>query len=131
MPMSMLLIALLLSAHPITASPVPHDGEIEGVALLVPRECAVPCGYSSQYCCSTGQVCFTDANNQAQCKTGQVVSTVVVVTQTPAAATTACRTDLGLTQCGAGCCDAGQVCQGNGVCVGGQTTVTLTAAPSA
>ena len=29
--------------------------------------CPSPCGYYNQLCCEAGQVCYTDANNQAQC----------------------------------------------------------------
>jgi hypothetical protein len=117
-------LSILLFASTVIASPFPRDSEQEPNDLI-DRDCALYCGFSSQLCCSAGQVCFTDASNQAQCSTaGSVpISTVVVV---PAAVTATCRTDQGQTQCGSGCCDAGQVCQGNGVCVGAQTTVTFT-----
>ena len=34
------------------------------------RGCANPCGYYGQVCCAAGEVCFTNAANQAQCGAG-------------------------------------------------------------
>lgn len=128
---------------------VPIDASF--AAGLYPRQAAgacangILCGYNNAYCCAAGLVCYTNAANVAACITptagaapagasvANVVSTVVVTNTAAAggtggtgAAPAGCRTDLGQTQCGSGCCDQGLVCQGNGVCVGVATTVTQT-----
>ncbi|RMZ91343.1 hypothetical protein DV736_g1420, partial [Chaetothyriales sp. CBS 134916] len=33
----------------------------------VEKRCANPCGYYGQLCCASDEVCYTDANDQAQC----------------------------------------------------------------
>ena len=37
---------------------------------LVKRGCDNPCGWNGAICCSSGETCYTDANNQAQCGAG-------------------------------------------------------------
>ncbi len=36
--------------------------------VLAKRQCANPCGFYAQVCCRPNEVCFTDGNNQAQCR---------------------------------------------------------------
>ncbi|CZT22728.1 uncharacterized protein RCC_08433 [Ramularia collo-cygni] len=65
-----LLTAILLTPH-IAAKPQPHPSEQAGFSfneLFARYDCAgTPCGSESQYCCGTGQACYTDAANIAQC----------------------------------------------------------------
>ncbi|MCJ1314211.1 hypothetical protein MMC25_007891 [Agyrium rufum] len=65
------LLAILLSSSPqlAAAKPYPRDNFTPQNATLnlQPRQCAVPCGWHDAYCCSAGQQCYTDTNNQAQC----------------------------------------------------------------
>lgn len=107
---------------------------------LAAAECANPCGYYGQLCCASGQYCYTDANNQAQCGQSQtdancgnwisytttyvetvlktittVYSTYVPVSTVPAP-TLSCLFSEGETPCGSCCCFSGQYCASEGVC---------------
>lgn len=67
-----LLAVLLSSTHLSTAKPYPRDvpfGEVAN-ALLEKRQCAYPCGYSGQLCCTAAGQCYTDSSGQAQCGSG-------------------------------------------------------------
>ncbi|KAI9677060.1 MAG: hypothetical protein M1817_006899 [Caeruleum heppii] len=67
-----LLAILFSSTHFTTAKPYPRDvpfGEIAN-ALLDKRQCAYPCGYSGQLCCTSAGQCYTDSSGQAQCGAG-------------------------------------------------------------
>lgn len=66
-----LLAVVLSSSHTTTAKPYPReDSVLEARNNTLEARCAIPCGYSGQLCCESGQTCFTDVNNQAQCGTG-------------------------------------------------------------
>lgn len=63
-----LLAIILTSTHPTTAKPYPHSTTSSTPnAPLLPRQCANPCGWAKQLCCSTSQICYTDTAGQAQC----------------------------------------------------------------
>jgi hypothetical protein len=57
-------IFILLSARHILAGPFPKDEphDYNGAGFIMPRQCVAYCGVDNQYCCSAGQVCYTDAN---------------------------------------------------------------------
>ncbi|MCJ1338197.1 hypothetical protein MMC09_003482 [Bachmanniomyces sp. S44760] len=67
-----LLAVVLSSSHITNAKPYPsHVAQpLSQNSTLELRQCAVPCGYYNQYCCSQGQYCYTNANNQAACGNG-------------------------------------------------------------
>ncbi|KAI9800981.1 MAG: hypothetical protein M1825_003515 [Sarcosagium campestre] len=68
-----LLCIVLSSSHRATANPYPRPipfAEISGAHILDPRQCANPCGWSGQLCCSSDQTCITDTAGQAQCSSG-------------------------------------------------------------
>ena len=110
----------------------------------VRKRCSNPCGYYGQLCCESGEVCYTDSNNQAQCGAAGAVTTATVAATTAAGSweyytTTYLQTDLqtvtrtlstfvpqttiscaysqGETPCGSCCCLSGQFCQAPGTCV--------------
>ncbi|KAJ9609757.1 hypothetical protein H2200_006085 [Cladophialophora chaetospira] len=112
----------------------------------VRKRCSNSCGYYGQLCCESNEVCYTDANNQAQCgpataggvavtpaASGQWeyytttflqtdLKTVTLTSSTfVPAATLSCSYSLGETPCGNVCCLSGQFCQASGICalVGG------------
>ena len=109
----------------------------------VRKRCSNPCGYYGQLCCQSGEVCYTDSNNQAQCGAGRTVASTTATAQWEYYTTTFVQTDmktvtqtfsscisqttlscsysLGETPCGNVCCLSGQFCQAPGVCaaVGG------------
>ncbi len=64
-----LLAVLLSSPHPASTKPYPREQTLVEThnSTIEARQCANPCGWSGQLCCTTGQVCFTDASGQAQC----------------------------------------------------------------
>ena len=82
-PTSLLCVITLLShtARPVAAyapleESMPHLEDRQ----LAERGCANPCGYYGQLCCLSGEVCYTDSNNQAQCSQGSnggVVTTTI------------------------------------------------------
>ncbi|KAF1992952.1 hypothetical protein P154DRAFT_113118 [Amniculicola lignicola CBS 123094] len=68
------LVALAVLLPAVAAKPYPvHVEELRqrhNASQLVPRvECTsgVACGYYGQLCCASGDSCYTDANNEAQC----------------------------------------------------------------
>jgi len=106
------------------------------------RGCDSYCGYEDQYCCSAGEVCFTNAATIAECltsaaggwafyttvttETDLIVKTITGSSFTGATATAsaanpettvACQYALGETVCGAICCSSSQYCQQSGECV--------------
>ena len=68
-PRSLLSIVILLAiSQTLSAKPVPPDvpfGEIAN-AIFLQKRCANPCGYNG-LCCGSGQQCYTDSSNEAQC----------------------------------------------------------------
>ena len=44
---------------------------------LQKRNCANPCGYNGQLCCASGETCYTDEHNQAQCGFGHEVEVAI------------------------------------------------------
>ena len=136
---SLVLTALL--PRPIIAGLLPDLLQSFEDLQDVRKRCSNPCGYYGQLCCESGQVCFTDSNNQAQCgpggattaATGQweyytttyVQTDLQTVTETFSSyiptSTVSCSYSLGETPCGNVCCLSGQFCQASGICaaVGG------------
>lgn len=141
--LSSLLLTALLS-RPITASFLPDLLHRLDDLQDVRKRCENPCGYYGQLCCESDQVCYTDANNQAQCGAGTGGGAVGAATTAAAGqweyytttyvqtdlktvtatfssyvpvSTSSCSYSLGQTPCGNVCCLSGQYCQSSGVCV--------------
>lgn len=83
LPPSLSALALLLLNYtaPTYAKPYPRDylDERDATSLqnsteLVKRCDGTPCGWSGQLCCTGGQTCYTDSNNQAQCGDGSAAT---------------------------------------------------------
>lgn len=70
------LLAILAPGRSI-ATPLIADESMPQLedSQLFERACANPCGYYGQVCCAAGQVCFTNAANQAQCGSGSGTQT--------------------------------------------------------
>lgn len=69
-PLFSLILAIFSTPSQISAVSIPILDELMpdlSFNQLSPRACANPCGFYGQVCCSAGQYCFTDSNNQAQC----------------------------------------------------------------
>ncbi|OAL54518.1 hypothetical protein IQ07DRAFT_501606 [Pyrenochaeta sp. DS3sAY3a] len=144
-PSALLGVAALALLPTALAKPYPVHieelRELHNASQIEGRACAnggTPCGYYGQICCSAGQQCFTDANNQAQCGSGgdpaatqaggqwvyqttTWVETVGLTTYTsvfstyiPATATATCKDSQ--SPCGSKCCDSGFYCQVSGQC---------------
>jgi len=132
------LLAALLLTQPITAAFLPDLLQSFEDLQDVRKRCENPCGYYGQLCCEASQVCYTDSNDEAQCGSGTVTTTVAAgsweyytttyvqtdlktVTATFSsfvpAATPSCSYSLGETPCGNMCCLSGQYCQAAGICV--------------
>ncbi|KFY44334.1 hypothetical protein V494_01529, partial [Pseudogymnoascus sp. VKM F-4513 (FW-928)] len=64
-----LLLTLTLLTPSALAGPYPRNAahDYNGSGFLMPRQCDSYCGYGDAYCCSSGQVCTTDAANVAAC----------------------------------------------------------------
>ncbi|KAL2430672.1 hypothetical protein ABEF95_012494 [Exophiala dermatitidis] len=135
------LVAAILLSEPVSASFLPNLLHSFEDLQNVQKRCESPCGYYGLLCCGAGEVCYTDANNQAQCGAGPTTTAAAVggsgqwqyytttyvetdlktVTQTFSsyipASTKSCSYSLGETACGNVCCLSGQYCQSSGVCV--------------
>lgn len=61
------LISSIIS--PVSAGPYPRNAahDYNGAGYLMPRQCVSYCGMGDRYCCTAGQVCYTDAANVAIC----------------------------------------------------------------
>lgn len=75
------ITTLVCTVGLVQASPSPKEswGQLRGLSwnLLFGRgSCAVSCGWAGQICCSTGEACYTDSSDQAQCS-----ATTAAVTQ--------------------------------------------------
>ncbi|QSZ29862.1 hypothetical protein DSL72_004380 [Monilinia vaccinii-corymbosi] len=70
-PLTQLLSLLLLTfshTSPVSAGPYPKDALHDlGFSYLMDRSCASYCGADNQYCCTTGQACYTNSENIAYC----------------------------------------------------------------
>lgn len=130
------LLTLIAQQYPTNASPFPPKHERN---ILESRDCDNPCGFYSQLCCSSSQVCTTDSNGQAVCKAGSsddsgqweyftttyVETDLVTVTSTGSKAVSSptstdspdCKSSLGQTPCGDICCSAAEACNRDGKCV--------------
>lgn len=147
-PLLHLITAFLLAPQPVTAGPHPALSQQAGFnfnELFARWDCGgTYCGYSSQLCCTGGQTCATDANNQAQCNAAPATAAgghwqyyTTIYTQTDlqtitkvvssymggqpatsvAAATTAiCNTGMNESPCGNICCASNQYCYSSGQC---------------
>ncbi|KAF2838828.1 hypothetical protein M501DRAFT_1058085 [Patellaria atrata CBS 101060] len=143
-PFSLLSFSALFltSVQWVAAKPYPQQledraAELIGSLEIFKRDCANPCGWAGQLCCASGQQCYTDANNQAQCGGGPVsaaqggywqyytttwVETLGVQTYTSvyssyvppqvtqAAGGVTCNYALNESPCGSICCSSGQYC---------------------
>ncbi|EXJ86251.1 hypothetical protein A1O1_06621 [Capronia coronata CBS 617.96] len=136
--LSTLLVTILL-ARPTSAAFFPELLQSFENLQNVQKRCQNPCGYWGQLCCETDEVCYTDANDQAQCGAGTVATTAAAGGQWEYYTTTYVQTDLktvtatfssylptstkscsyslGESGCGNVCCLSGQYCQSSGVCV--------------
>lgn len=80
------LIALLLLLRTSTSAAEPLVGLDEGLVDLqnvtLAKRCENPCGWAGQLCCQSGQTCYTDSNDQAQCGNSGVM-TAAPATQSP------------------------------------------------
>ncbi|KAF2816402.1 uncharacterized protein BDZ99DRAFT_135493 [Mytilinidion resinicola] len=165
---SSLLAFVALSSLATTALAKPYPAHIPELARLHNvteqrlelRDCANPCGYYGQLCCASGESCYTDASNQAQCgaaavtaaattggqwmyytstwvETGLVTHTSVYSSYVGAtAAATPTGTCTGAqSPCGGICCDSGYYCLTSGQCAlvgaGSSGGVSGTLTPSA
>lgn len=69
---SLISTLLITFTQRASAGLIPELGEAasnvkHGLRSLLEKRCENPCGYYGQVCCAAGQVCYTDASNQAQC----------------------------------------------------------------
>lgn len=143
---STFLVALSLSPQWTVANPIatsePAIEEIEEIhnVTLVERACAgTVCGWNGQLCCESGESCYTDSNNQAQCgaataTTGDgswtywtstwvdtetmtsVYSSYAGTVTGSAGSGVSCDQDKGESSCGSICCASDQYCQLDGQC---------------
>ena len=132
------LLASLLSTT--TASLIPDLLRSLEDLQDVQKRCANPCGYYGQVCCGSGEACYTDSNDQAQCTVAPQATQVATqngvysywtttylqtdlqtITQTLStlvpSETSSCKYSEGQTPCGNVCCLSGQYCQSSGQCV--------------
>lgn len=153
-----LLLAALLHTDIVKAGPVPKD-ELHDLQnpFLRGRDCAIPCGSDSQYCCSSGQACYTNADNIAGCtavagaagllggfavytttyvETDLVTRTSTYTSSWYAAASTpvvgsnpAICTVEGESSCGIYCCASNQRCAGPNTCTAYTSTYFPTSTP--
>ena len=136
---SILLLATVLSTT--TASLIPDLLRSFEDLQDVQKRCANPCGYYGQVCCGSGEACYTDSNDQAQCTAAPQATQVATlwtvsiqywtttylqtdlqtITQTLStllpSETSSCKYSEGQTPCGNVCCLSGQYCQSSGQCV--------------
>jgi hypothetical protein len=79
-----LLLVALSQINTANAGPFPKDTlhDLLGLGWLQPRDCASYCGAENQYCCTTGQACYTNAQNVAYCSAGAAVTGYGVYTTT-------------------------------------------------
>jgi hypothetical protein len=131
------LLLLAASLHPAAAHPYPRDDlHAVGYSYLMARDCETYCGADNQYCCGSGEVCFT-TNHIAGCSAanGQgnyvttwtqtqtftsTVATSWAVAPTPGAGTDADGDCIPAnddeTSCGPICCADWQYCSYKGQC---------------
>ncbi|KAL5332178.1 hypothetical protein BJX70DRAFT_384913 [Aspergillus crustosus] len=139
------VLALLSRPQLANATPLGH-GLLEVFGLE--KRCDNPCGYYSQLCCSSGEVCTTDDNEQAVCSSSssdsgsgsgsgswEYYSSIYVVTETDTETRTSvwsswvasptsssCQADLGESVCGNDCCGAAYLCNSDDKCELAATT---------
>lgn len=139
-PAAVLGLAAIASLPSVCAKPYPAHleemRELHNASQIEKRDCLsgeTSCGWDGWLCCTSGQVCTTDANDQAQCvaaaaqATGWAyytttwVETAGLVTRTSVyssyigAATTAICSNV-QSPCGANCCDSGFYCNVDKTC---------------
>ena len=144
MPSALVFLIAAILTPPISATPLHRDDQTPSLENLqdVEKRCSNPCGYYGQVCCASGEVCYTDSNNQAQCSAGPaavqpsaqlvpyLTSTYVLTDESTytttfyssmvAVATPASGCAL---TCGGVCCQSGQFCNSNWQCanIGGSS----------
>ncbi|MCJ1223695.1 hypothetical protein MMC12_000338 [Toensbergia leucococca] len=79
-----LLAVVLSSLHTTDAKPYPRDELVIGLqnSTLVQRQCAQPCGWEQQLCCTSDQSCYTDSAGQAECGSATVAQAISTATAT-------------------------------------------------
>lgn len=144
MPSAVVFLIAAFLSPPISATPVQLDNQTPSLENLqdVEKRCSNPCGYYGQVCCESGEVCYTDSNNQAQCGVGSgggqtaaqlvpyLTSTYVLTDESTytttfyssMAAVATPASGCALT-CGGICCQSGQFCNSNWQCanIGGSS----------
>ncbi|KAL4896702.1 hypothetical protein BDV59DRAFT_111898 [Aspergillus ambiguus] len=147
------VLAVLTSLQLSAASPLElNGGELE-------KRCDNPCGFYGQICCSAGQSCSTNSNNEAVCVDGngnggggggqwQYYTTTYIVTETDTSTVTSvwssyisqttgssgggsgsCNAEIGESKCGDECCGPAYVCSSDKKCVLGSSSIWVTATP--
>jgi hypothetical protein len=136
-PSSLLVLALCFlqftSAGPYHSAHLEvRSADLANNNTLVPRQCAVTCGFYSQLCCAQGQGCYTDGAGQAQCTSaGALVAAATVVATASAQPTCTPNWAANESPCGPKCCQSGYYCanQASGQCLsagaGGYTTTGI------
>lgn len=144
MPSSLLILIATILIQPISATPLQPEDQTPSLENLqdVQKRCSNPCGYYGQLCCNSNEVCYTDANNQAQCgaaagvasqSAGEVVaySTSTYILTDESTYTTTFYSTMGAVatgtscalMCGGSCCGSGYYCNSNTQCaaIGGSS----------
>ncbi|RDW89079.1 hypothetical protein BP6252_01111 [Coleophoma cylindrospora] len=142
-PRLLSLVTVLSHSSPALAGPYPKDDLHDlGFSYLMDRGCNIYCGSQNQYCCSSGEACYTNAANVAYCSSAGAATGWAVYTTTytetdlilrtstyssywgaatttssyASSATCTPDTSLGQTGCGAICCTNSQTCAYLGQC---------------
>lgn len=143
LPTSLISLLAITLVQPVAGGLIPDLLQSLEDLQNIAKRCENPCGYYGQLCCQSGETCYTDANNQAQCGAGGVAATTAVAAATGgnwqyytttyvqtdlktvtatfssyvAAATSSCSYAQGQSPCGNTCCLSGQYCSQPGVCM--------------
>lgn len=140
LPAPLLSLIILLASNPPRVSAIPPAIE-NLLAAIEKRQCQIPCGSESQYCCSAGSVCYTNAETIALCSAsvagggsgGEVHTTTYVETDLNTITSTftlfpAVTTSQYIAEstancfapqiaCGTLCCASNQYCYTSGQCM--------------
>lgn len=124
---SSLIVAAATLLPAATASIIPHLLRSFEELQDVRKRCDNPCGWEGKLCCGSGEICYTDNNNQAQCGAGNVVAGVSYITSTyvlvnsqtitttiavqATGSSNSCKYSIGETSCGSTCCNSEQFCE--------------------
>lgn len=140
---SLLSLLAVPLVRPVSAGLVPDLLQSFEDLQNINKRCDNPCGYYGQLCCLSTQYCYTDSQGQAACGEGgsgsavtqaasgawqyftttyvqtdlQTVTTVFSSFVAAATPTSSCSYAQGQTPCGSMCCNSGQYCKSDGMCV--------------